>query len=249
MIANIIRNAKKTPSATDPNFSLVSLLLHMDGAEGGTAFTDNSANGLTVTSSSVTTTSTGAKNGFGQAGNFPGSSNSALTISASSVFNFGTGDFTIEFWFNIPSGASGSPYGKTFVSNENGASGYTAGAFSLYGLASSSQFRPSFYVYEYSSSSVMLLPSSGDYRDGNWHHLAVVRNGSAFAMYIDGSTVASATHSGNCGSSTRNLMIGDNLANNGGDRNLLGKLDELRISKYARYTSAFTPPTAAFPNA
>jgi len=214
----------------------------MDGTNGSTTFTDSGPNALTVTLSGNTQISTAQSKYGGASAYFDGGSSSSLTISASNVFNFGTGNFTIELWFNIPGGASGSPYGKILVSNENGASGYTAGAFALYGLATSSQFRPSFYVYEYSSSSAMLLPSSGDYRDGNWHHLAVVRNGSAFAMYIDGSTVASATHSGNCGSSTRNLMIGDNLANNAGDRNYLGYFDEFRIKKgEAVYTTTFTP--------
>lgn len=256
MLANIIRNRKKTATLGgggggividngDPFYSAVSLLLPMDGTNGSTTFTDSSLNGLTVTSSGVTISDTGARSGFGQFADFPGSSSSALTIPASSVFNFGTGDFTIEFWFNIPVGASGSPFGKTFVSNENNV--WSAGAFSLYALASATQFRPSFWINEFSSSVPILLPSSGDYRDGNWHHLAVVRSGSAFSMYIDGVRVANGTHTGNCGSSTRNLMIGDNLANNGGDRNFLGKLDDLRISLFARYTSTFTPPPAALP--
>ena len=29
---------------------------------------------------------------------------------------------------------------------------------------------------------------------------------------------------------------------------LNGNIDDLRITKYARYTTTFTPPTAAFPN-
>ena len=237
--------ASSTPA--DPYYGYTSILLHMDGSNASTNFVDSGPNTLTVTSSSVTISDTGSKIGFGQCGSFPGSSSSALTIPASSVFNFGTGNFTMEFWFNIPAGASGSPYGKTFVSSENNV--WSAGAFSFYALASSTVFRPSFWINEFSSSVPILLPTSGDYRDGNWHHLAVVRSGSAFSMYIDGSLVASGTHAGNCGSSTRNLMIGDNLANNGGDRNFLGKLDDLRITKgVARYTSAFTPPTAAFPN-
>ena len=257
MLANIIKNAKKTGiggggggivTGGDPFYSAVSLLLPMDGTNGSTTFTDSSLNALTVTSSGVTISDTGARSGFGQFANFPGSSSSALTIPASSVFNFGTGNFTMEFWFNIPAGASGSPYGKTFVSSENNV--WSAGAFSFYALASSTVFRPSFWINEFSSSVPILLPTNGDYRDGNWHHLAVVRSGSAFSMYIDGSLVASGTHAGNCGSSTRNLMIGDNLANYGGDRNFLGKLDDLRITKgVARYTSAFTPPTSAHPNA
>jgi hypothetical protein len=243
MLANIVRNATKTATG-DPYFSSVSLLLHMDGANGSTTFTDSSLNALTVTSSGVTTSDTGAKSGFGQAGDFPGTSSSSLTIPASSGFNFGTGNFTIEFWFNIPAGASGLPFGKTFLSNENNV--WSAGAFSLYGLASSTQFRPSFWINEFSGSVPILIPSSGDYRDGNWHHFAIVRSGSAFAMYIDGSLVASGTHAGNCGSGTRNLMIGDNLANNSGDRNFLGKFDDLRITKGVART--ITVPTAPYPN-
>ncbi len=231
----------------DPYFDKVSLLLHMDGANGSTTFTDSSINALAVTASSVTISSTGAKSGFGQFGDFPGLSNSSLTISATSLFNFGTGNFTIEGWFNIPSGASGSPYGKILLSNENNV--WSAGAFAFYGLASASQFRPSFWINEFSASVPILIPSTGDYRDGTWHHIAIVRNGNAFAMYIDGSQVASGTHAGNCGSSTRNLMIGDNLGNNVGDRNLLAKLDEIRITKgAARYLANFTPPTAPFPD-
>jgi hypothetical protein len=229
----------------DPYYNYTSLLLRMDGENGLTNFVDSGPNALTVTSSGVAISDTAARSGFGQFGDFPGTSSSALTIPASSVFNFGTGDFTIELWFNIPAGASGSPYGKTFVSNENDV--WSAGAFSLYALASSTQFRPAFWINEFSGSVPILIPSSGDYRDGNWHHLAIVRSGTAFSMYIDGVRVANGTHAGNCGSSTRNLMIGDNLANNGGDRNFLGKLDDLRITKYARYTSSFTPPTAALP--
>lgn len=253
MLANIIRNRKKTAiggggggivTGGDPYYSAVSMLLPMDGTNGSTTFTDSGPNALTVTPTSATISTTQSKYG-GASGYFDGSSSSALTIPASSVFNFGTGDFTIEFWFNIPVGASGSPYGKTFVSNENNV--WSAGAFSLYALASSTQFRPSFWINEFSGSVPILIPSSGDYRDGNWHHFAIVRNGSSFSMYIDGSLAANGTHAGNCGSSTRNLMIGDNLANNGGDRNFLGKIDDLRISQFARYVSTFTPPTAALP--
>jgi hypothetical protein len=229
----------------DPYFDKVSLLLHMDGTNGSTTFVDSGPNSVAVTSSSVTISSTGAKSGFGQFGDFPGLSNSSLTISATSLFNFGTDNFTIEGWFNIPVGATGNPFGKTLMSNESNV--WSAGAFSFYGLASASQFRPSFWINEFSSGSPILIPSTGDYRDGNWHHIAIVRNGSAFAMYIDGSQVASGTHPGNCGSSTRNLMIGDNLANNGGDRNLLAKIDDIRITKgAARYLANFTPPTAPF---
>lgn len=229
---------------SDPYYSSVSLLLHFDGANGSTTFTDSSPNALTVTASNATISTSNTMSGFGQVGDFNGASNCSLTVPANSVFNFGTGNFTIELWFNIPVGATGSPYGKSLISNENNSWG--AGAFSLYGLASSTVFRPSFWIYEFSSSSPILIPSSGDYRDGNWHHLAIVRNGSSFAMHIDGTQVATGTHSGTCGLATRNVMIGDNLANNVGDRNLLGKLDEIRITNGVART--ITVPTGPFPN-
>jgi hypothetical protein len=66
-------------------------------------------------------------------------------------------------------------------------------------------------------------------------------------MYIDGNQVATGTHAGNCGSGSRNIMIGDNLANNSGDRNLTGMIDEFSLTLLAKYTAAFTP-SGPFPN-
>ena len=228
----------------DPYFSNVSLLLHMDGANGSTTFTDSSSNNLTVTPSGNAQISTAQSQFGGASGLFDGTGD-YLTISANSLFNFGTGAFTIELFFRIASGASGSPFGKILMSNENGA--FVAGCFSFYGLASSTAFRPSFWIQEFSGSTPILTPTSGDYRDNIWHHVAIVRQtGGAMNMYIDGTSVASATHTGNCGSSTRNLVIGYNMVS---ARELLGNVDEIRVKKgQAVYTANFTIPTAAFPN-
>ena len=167
-----------------------------------------------------------------------------LSLPASEGFNFGTGAFTIEMFFKIPVGASGSPYGKILTSNENGV--FTAECIALYGLASSTSFRPSFWIQEFSGSAPILIPSSGDYRDDTWHHLAIVRQtGGEMNMYIDGTSVASATYTGNCGSSTRNLLIGHNLLSG---REYAGGVADYRVSKVARYTSAFTPSAAPLPD-
>jgi len=45
-------------AATDPNFSDVALLLHMDGSDGGSTFTDNSSFNHTVTANGSSNTST-----------------------------------------------------------------------------------------------------------------------------------------------------------------------------------------------
>ena len=69
MLANIIRNAKKTVGGGgggividngDPFYSAVSLLLPMDGTNGSTTFTDSGPNGLAVTASGDAKVSTGS---------------------------------------------------------------------------------------------------------------------------------------------------------------------------------------------
>ena len=67
MLANIIRNAKKTVGGGgggividngDPFYSAVSLLLSMDGTNGSTTFTDSSLNAIAVTAVGNTQIST-----------------------------------------------------------------------------------------------------------------------------------------------------------------------------------------------
>ena len=94
MIANIIRNAKKTVTGGDPYYSAVSLLLPMDGTNGSTTFTDSGPNALTVTPTSATISTTQSK--YGASGYFNGTS--AYLTAASSAITLGTSDFTIEFW-------------------------------------------------------------------------------------------------------------------------------------------------------
>jgi hypothetical protein len=227
----------------DPYFSNVSLLLHMDGTNGSTTFTDSSSNNLTVTPSGNAQISTAQSKFGGASGLFDGTGD-YLTISASSLFNFGTGALTIEMFFRIATGASASPFGKVLMSNENNSWG--AGAFTLYALASTSTFRPSLYVNDFSASTPLLQPSTGDYRDDAWHYLAITRqaSGGSCKMYIDGTEVATGTHTGQFGSSSRNLVIANNLVS---QREILGNLDEARITKGTARTITSTP-TGPFPN-
>ena len=85
-------------------YTKASLILNMQGTPGGTTFVDESPNALTVTP--VGDVELVADATYGTVASFDGGSDTNLTIPASSLFNFGTGDFTIEFWFNIPVAAS-----------------------------------------------------------------------------------------------------------------------------------------------
>lgn len=81
-----------------------------------------------------------------------------------------------------------------------------------------------------------------------WQHLAFCRSGSSTRMFVNGVQIGStATFSG----TFRMDVIGKFFVvgvEGGADFN--GYIDEVRITKgVARYTSNFTPPSAAFPDA
>ena len=109
MLANIIRNRKKTAIGGggggividngDPFYSAVSMLLPMDGTNGSTTFTDSSLNAITVTAvGNAQVSTTQAKYG-GASAYFDGSGDYLDTAGTGIATAFGTGDFTIEFWY------------------------------------------------------------------------------------------------------------------------------------------------------
>ena len=83
------------------------LLLHCDGSNDGTTFTDSSSNAHTVAVGGNIVTKTGEKK-FGTASAyFNGGSGNKLTVADDASLRFGTGDFTIEAWV-YPVSAGGS---------------------------------------------------------------------------------------------------------------------------------------------
>jgi len=153
------------------------------------------------------------------------------------LFNFGTEDFTIEAWIYVND-----------ISAIRGIFGQNSGT------AATNQFmmlvhttgRLDFYVY-YSSTYLLLQSATSAVSTGAWHHVAGVRNGSNFSLYLNGASVASTTAAITVNNSVTPLGIG---AVNGqvGTYPMNGYIQDVRFTKgIARYTTGFTPPTAAFP--
>jgi hypothetical protein len=77
-----------------------------------------------------------------------------------------------------------------------------------------------------------------------WHHIALVRNGTAVKFYYDGVMKGSGTDSTNL--TATGIDIGY-VFSGGAWGSFYGYIDDLRITRgLARYTANFTPPTEQF---
>lgn len=151
---------------------------------------------------------------------------------------FGTGNFTIEGWFyflNAATNVDNGMFGNYLTGW--GSSTIYLGKHTTYGG------KVALWVANYSTGGAMLadpnLPPAN-----TWVHYAVVRNGNTWTMYRDGTSVASQSYSGDPMTTKGEYVVGRADAT---AQYFYGYIDEFRISKYARYTSNFTPSTSALP--
>lgn len=209
------------------------LLLHFDGTNGSTTFTDSSPSNLTVTAYGNAEISTAESKFGGASGYFDGNASYASVPDGSAV-QFGGGDFTLEFWcYPFDSSALNGAYCKR-------AGGGTA----------------QFAVFVYLGSTYIVATSSGSSWDiqnagGNasvpsnaWSHIAFVRYGNEWTVYVNGAVSQQWTSSSSLydGGSPASIGSGQDVG-----QHFDGYIDEFRIVKgTAVYTAPFTPPSAAF---
>ena len=157
-----------------------------------------------------------------------------LSLTSSSDWDLGSGDFTIEFWayFNDVTTAQ-----KTLITRRNALSNYAP-----YYLGCDTSSRITFYASSNGSSyDVANNLTFGSLTTNRWYHIALVRNGSQFTGYIDGTGTSLLTSSATLYNNSQSLVVGAET-----DPTLEhdGFISNLRILKgTALYTSDFTPPT------
>lgn len=103
-------------------------------------------------------------------------------------------------------------------------------------------------VFQGFSTSALVLNISGTtaINTGTWYHVAFTRSGTTWRIFLDGALEAAGAESASPSSNSTALHIGRDPSNSGRDFN--GHIDEFRFtSGVARYTAAFTAPSAAFP--
>jgi len=212
----------------DPYFSSVVSLMHLDGSNGSTTFTDQKTHTWTATSPCTIST---AQSKFGGASAiFTVSTNSRISAPLSADWNWGTGDFTIELQVYFTSTSR-------FY------------CFDLGGNVAALIITPSSGLVEvYGPSSWVINTGSTAFNTGQWYAIALVRSGNAWTVYRDGvSYVSNSSDSRSWGTSAQSISIGASLT--GSTQTLGGHIDEWRVTKgVARYTGTYTPQAVSFPN-
>jgi len=208
----------------DPSFANVSLLLHMNGSNGSTTFTDSGPNARPVTRTGNVQIST-AQSKFGGASALFDGSGDILSVLDYADMEM-TADFTIEC-FAYPT-----------VTTDKIIAGHGVQNVQLFRINSGAVGNISVYLND-----VVLSNTAAGITANQWHHLAVSRTGSTTRVFVDGTQIGSSNTTWT-GSFKFNLIGGMFRLD------FQGYIDEFRVTKgVGRYNSAsFTVPTAAFPD-
>lgn len=223
---------------SDIYYNNTSLLLHMDGANNSTTFTDTSINQFTVTANGGAKISTVQSKFGGTSGAFDGNGDN-LSIADNAAFEFGGGDFTIEMWAYV---TANKGYQAFMNKSHTAADGsgwilYTETDNNVYFRAGNSGS----WTVALNSATIPTL--------NTWQHYAVTRNGTTWRLFIDGVLKASTTNSLSMTDGTLPLYIGRYPYFPGANsaQDFSGYIDEVRITRgVARYVAAFTPTNRAF---
>lgn len=207
------------PPASDPFIANVSLLMHGEGANNGTVFTDFRGHVPTRVGNTVTSTS---QFKYGSSSiSFDGASALSFAASAPSL-SMGAGDFTMEGWVYQTARAAGcsviscsSASGGTGIIMQITAAGAIAGSTAAAGLGN----------------------SGGNIALNTWTHLAFSRTAGSLTAWIQGALISTIANATNYTDSV--LFLGEFGS---GSQKFTGFMDEIRLTPgVGRYTSPFTP--------
>lgn len=240
-LSNTNRTISSTPTialTADANTIFLSLSINrFQYTNSAATFTSMTATGTpsVIPFSPFAPTSTWSASAVGGSGSFDGTGD-YLSTPSSSAFSFGTGDFTIEYWAYVNSGANNGIFQLSD----------TAG-----GLKPSTANSLAMNIF--TNNSVSIYANGTSYQAPNntlpfnsWTHFAIVRSSSVTKLYANGALITSI---GSSGSITDNTNYTGTYVAVGGYYStsylLTGCVASFRVVKgTAVYTANFTPPTA-----
>lgn len=227
-----------TSAGVPGNDAFTKILLHMDGSNGGTTFTDVNAGGSSHiwTPTNATTSTSSFK--FGGASLL--GATGYITSPAHADFNIGTNDAAIDFWLN--NNGVGSA-GYTFL-GQSDSGGNAVSRSVLFTRASGAGVIQVTITSSGGAALITLQSTTGFASTSTWNHIALTKSGTSFRLFINGTQEDTTKTLASVNASPQPFTIG-----RGGDQasGFSAMIDEFRLSVGAsRWTANFTPPIGPY---
>jgi len=215
--------------------SYVKLMMHFNGTDAATTYTDSSDSGKTVENIAGTDTCIDtAQAKFGTSSLYVAGgayTKNGLTTADSADWDMGTGNVTIDMWVR-----------PNTIANAVGLLEQYASSTAYVCLQITSGKYLKFDIVN--TSTLVTMTASTQITEGEWSHVVVQRSGSAWKIVLNGVSVATATASITWPNLAAALTIGSSYK---AGYALDGWIDELRISKgIARWPSTVSVPTTEY---
>jgi hypothetical protein len=160
---------------------------------------------------------------------------SYLSVPYTSAFDFGAGDFTVEFWMYSNTGSNicvmafphnASNLAPVLIYNPSG------NTLQLYSSSDGSSWNVASGV------------SIGTFNVNAWNHVAISKSGSSIRLFMNGNLTSTVTFAGTFGGTYDRVWIGASAGNS----SFNGYLSNVRIVRgIASYTANFIPPASTLP--
>jgi hypothetical protein len=227
-------------SDTDPYYANVVALLHFDGTDGSTTFTDQKGHTFSAAGNAQLDT---AQSKFGGASLLLDGSGDYISSVDNADWELGSGDHTIELWVrwnSLPGAATISSFVTKFSGTTH------AIFFGLYNNAGNKLLWDA--DDDNAGGQAVDIQGAWSPSTNTWYHVAASRISGVTEIYADGNRIATASDSITYHNNANALIIG--ASNSGANNQLNGWIDELRITKgVGRYTgTTLAIPTSAFPD-
>jgi len=228
----------------DNFFNRTTLLISANGTNGSsnTVFSDSSSDNVSLTK--LGNTAPGSFSPFLDNYSVYYNGSSYSQVSQNTAFQFGTGQFTIEYWVNVAPDVNIQPYWTAMASV--GGVGNNQAGIAIY-LVNGDYGVPagSVAIDMNNASGGLRLIDNVDIRGTGWRHIAITRDSSnTVRLFLDGQLKQSGTSTLNInGSGVYGCVIG--ISDSGQANFFKGNISNFRTLKgTALYTAAFTPPTS-----
>jgi len=208
-------------------------LLHFNGANSGTVFTDETGKVWTAVTAITSTTQAA----YGTTSGYFDGTGDYISTPHHADFDFGSGDFTIDLWMQRSDVLTAFDALFSIYDDTNNRM--------FFGIGETMQLLIFHCVSGGTTKAYMQTTSAYTFNLGIWTHVAFVRNGSNYYIFINGVSYALSKTvdlgAGALPTLTGIITIGARYTGSAG-RDIPAYIDEYRISKgIARWTANFIP--------